>query len=390
MKKTAYRPGRANVQLIKAINEGAVLKLVRDHGPLSRSQIARETGLTNPTVASILESLTAQGVVLPVGLGSSTGGRKPLLFQFNPDAALVIGIDVGATKMTGGLTNLSGKLLARQTITRDDGPEDPYQRLTDLIRSLLDRAPESIPVRGIGVGVAGVTNLAQGVVTLAPGLGWSNFPLGARLEQEFGLPVFLDNDVNTILLGEHWFGAARDVADVLCVAIGSGIGASILMDGRLYRGAREAAGEVGYFATDMRALQGPAVSPTSYGFLEQEAAGPGIARRGNRAMGREVTAPEVMQLAREGHPAAMAVVEETARHLGLAIANMAVLLNPELVILTGGVMRAADLLLEPITAAVHHLVPYPPQIQLSELKEEAGVLGAVALVLESGRTVISG
>lgn len=374
-------PSRGNARLIKAINEGAVLNLVRDHGPISRSEIAALTGLTPPTVASMLDALAAQGIIQPVGLGASTGGRKPLLYEFNADAEHVIGVDMGGTKTAGALTNLAGRVIASAELTRETGPPDPFDRLTAVIDQLRQQSDRKI--RGIGLGVAGVVSLTEGTVTLAPGLGWSAFPLGARLEERYGLPVFLDNDVNAILLGERWFGAAREAQDVLCVAVGTGIGAAMLLGGQIYRGANEAAGEVGHFITDPRAAgrsrQG------DVGCLEWEAAGPGIARRGSAALGRPVTAPELMFLAGEGDLAARAVVDETARQLGVALANMACLLNPELIILTGGVMRSGELLRKPICDTVARLVPYPPRILLSELDHRAGVLGAVALVLEASR-----
>lgn len=386
--KTAAGFARGNVQLLKTINEGVVLRLVRDHGPISRSEIARLSGLTQPTVASMLDSLSAQGVVQPGGLGASSGGRKPLLYQFNPDAALVIGIDMGGTKIAGGLTNLSGQVLARQVLTRENGPPDAFERLTQLIRTLLDQVPEGRAVRGIGLGVPGVTSLVEGVVNLSPQLGWSDFPLGRRLEESFGLPVFLDNDVNTILLGERWFGAARDVGHAICVAVGTGIGSAILVDGQLYRGAQEAAGEVGYMSTGRQALYHPSPGRSHYGYLESQAAGPGIARRGSEALGVPVDAAEVMRLAEEGNAAAQQVVQETAEFLGVAIADMACLLNPELVILTGGVMRSGHLLLEPIRQILDRLAPFPPRLVLSELREDAGILGGVALVLDAKRRSI--
>ena len=376
---------KTNGQLLKAIHEGAVLKAVRDNGPLSRAEISEMTGLTAPTVSSLLQSLAEQGVIRTCGIGESTGGRKPVLFEFHPGAAVVVGVDVGATKMAGGLTNLAGQVLARETITRSNGPADSYERLSLLIERLLAAVPAGVPVRGIGLGVAGVTRLAEGTVTLAPGLGWSEYPLGRLLEQRFGLPVFLDNDVNAILLGECWFGVARGERNVLCMAVGTGIGAALSIEGRLYRGANDAAGEVGYVATDRSALSRPPVTKGAYGFLEGEAAGPGIARRGSEALGRTVTAPEVFRLAAAGDAAAQAVVAETASHLGLALANMVCLINPELVVLTGGVMRSGDQLIGPIRQVVERLVPYPPRIVLSELKEEAGILGGVALVLEAER-----
>jgi glucokinase len=373
---------------MKTINEGAVLKLVRDHGPVSRSEIAKYTGLTQPTVSSMLESLVAQGVIRPVGLGASRGGRKPLLFEFNPAAALVVGVDVGGTKMAGALTNLSGQVVAAAHVTRETGPPDPFDRLAGLIADLVAQAPPGSVIRGIGLGVPGVVCLAEGAVTLAPGLGWTNFPLGALLEDRFGLPVYLDNDVNAILVGERWFGAAREAENALCVAVGTGIGAAVLIGGQIYRGAREAAGEVGYFATDPSALTRPPAQQGGFGYFEEMCSGPGIARRGSQALGRPVDAKEVLRLAASGEPAAQAVVTETVQHLGLALANMAMLLNPEVVILTGGVMRSPEMLLGPIREVVERLAPYPPHIVLSELKDQAGVLGGVALVLEAARRSI--
>lgn len=375
-------------QLIKSINEGAVLKLVRDRGPITRADIVTLTGLTQPTVGGLLEELVEEGVIRPVGRGPSTGGRKPLLYGFNPAAALVIGVDVGGTKMAGGLTDLSGKVLARQTITQHDGPVDPYERLIHLIGSLLALAPPSVRIRGIGLGVAGVTNLANGMVTMAPALGWADFPLGAKLEERFGLPVFLDNDVNAILLGERWFGVAREVRHALCVAVGTGIGASIMMGGQIHRGADEATGEVGHVVTTLEALERQPVTRTAHGFLEEVSSGTGIARRGSQALGRDVTTVDVFRLAAEGNPQARQVVDEAAKHLGLALANMISLLNPQLLILTGGVMRSQNQLVGPIRAIIERLVPYPPTIVVSELVEEAGVLGAAGLVLEAARRSI--
>lgn len=388
MKASVTGSPRGSVQLIKAINEGAVLKIVRDHSPISRAEIAHLSGLTQPTVASMLDSLSAQGVIQSSGLGASRGGRKPLLYEFNPDAALVIGVDAGGTKMAGGLTNLAGKVIAHKTLTRETGPPDSFERLVALIEALLEDAPPGATIRGIGLGVPGVTRLEEGIVTLAPGLGWSDFPLGRQLEARFGLPVFLDNDVNTILLGERWFGVARDVRSAICVAVGTGIGAAILIDGQLYRGADEAAGEVGYMGTDRQALRQPSRGPSTFGYLEETAAGPGIGRRGTELLGYPVTAPEVMRLAEAGDPKALQVISESCEHLGLAIGNMACLLNPELVILTGGVMRSGHLLLPQIRQIVEQLAPYPPRILVSDLKEQAGILGGVALVLEANRRSI--
>jgi glucokinase-like ROK family protein len=390
-------PVTGNQQLVKQLNENAVLSILRHHRQLSRSEICRLTKLSHPTVSSLLDSLVEQKRVLPVGHGRSTGGRKPLMFQFNPDAGSVIGVDCGATKVAAGVTNLDGRILYRTYIDRESGPADPYERLLLAIEDVRAHAPPDRPILGIGVGVPGVVDLERGKVTLAPGLEWSDVLLGPRLEEHLQLPVYLENDVNTILLGEHWLGAARGHRHILCIAVGTGIGASLMIGGQLYRGAADAAGEVGYMVTCLEDLRAPT---SGYGHLERMAAGPGIAERTRHALAhgraapilvnllpegriKRLTAREVGQAAILGDPLCVEVMAESSQILGMAVANMVCLLNPELVVMTGGVMKAGDVIFQPLQEAIRRIVPYDVRIAVSQLREDAGILGAVALVLDA-------
>lgn len=401
----ARPPIAGHPRLMREINEAAVLGLLRRHGELSRTEVARLAHLSHPTVTQLLDALEDRGLVRRIGTGVSQGGRKPALYAFNPDSACVIGVDVGSSKMAGGVIDLAGTLLAEHVVLAPEHP-DPEERLCRLIDELLRRRPPGRPVRGIGLGVAGVIDLPNGIVTLAPGLGWFDFPLGSRLVHRFGLPVYLDNDVNAILLGEHWLGAARGRRHALCLAVGTGIGAALLVDGRLHRGTHGAAGEVGYVATSPAALA-RRWKRTEYGSLESLAAGPGIERRAREALassGRpsalrgpqgggcacagepaQITARAVFEAAAAGDALALEIVAETALHLASALAGAICLLDPEVVVLTGGVMRAGELLAAPIRRHVEALTPYLPEIVLSTLGLRAGVLGAAALVLEEER-----
>lgn len=363
----------------RTASEDAVLQALWTLTTATRADLVVETGLTHPTVSAALDRLTASGWIEPCGIGSSTGGRRPHLFRFNPEAALLIGLDVGGTKIAGGLLTLDGRPIARNVLRTAVGPADPFERICQVIDLLIAEIPAGKPLLGIGLGLPGVTNRSRGTVTLAPALGWRHFPLGPLLADRYGVTIQLENDVNAILLGERWRGAARTARHALCVAIGTGIGAALLMDGRLYRGASEAAGEIGYTVTDRSVLDSLPPSPDGFGFLESLTAGPGIARRGSEALGRPVTTAEVFAAATT-EPAAAQVLDESAAHLAIALANAVVLLNPELVLLSGGVMNSSGLL-ERLRPLLQRLVPTPPVIEHASLGELAGILGAASLLL---------
>lgn len=399
---------RGDGHLVKDINTHTILELIQRSGPISRVEIARRTNISLATVCSIVQELTDQEYVLEAGIGEYTGGRRSPSYAFNPQAAYIIGIDLGGTKIAGGLTDLNGTILARKELpTPDPGPEQkPMAVLEQTIRLInelqaLIPAPSGEKLRGIGLGVPGVVNMSSGVVTLAPALGWDNFPLRQLLAQEFSCHLYCDNDVNTILLGEQWMGAAKEASNAVCIAVGTGIGASIMINNQIYRGATNAAGEVGYMVTTLEALRH---SYPGYGYLESLASGLGIASRAKRALEqtsnhsgplahaaseREVDAPMVMQCAALGDELALKVVDETVELLSAAIINAACLLNPEIVLLAGGVMKSADLLLPRIIRLVSRVSPYPPRLSLLSLGLDAGILGAVAGVIRSSQLSVT-
>lgn len=406
--ETADRPVKGTGGLIKRVNLSRILECLQQEGPLSRVEIAQRTGISLPTVSHLVAELCQRGLVVQLGKGQSVGGRRPVMYAFNAEMAYIIGIDVGGTKIAGGICDLQGRLLVQQKLPTREG-DDAFlpARVQQLIRVLIREAGiDEAKVMGIGLGIPGVPDARGDGVDLAPALAGQDS--GARrlihdLRSAFQRPVFADNDVNTILRGEHWMGALKGVRHGVCIAIGTAIGAGLLVNGEVYRGAHGAAGEIGYWLVGSL---GPISRAQGFGPFESFAAGPGIVRRALERWGNRppagmvphrsgggppaVTAEVVARAAEEGDPVAIEVWKETAEMVGVAVANLCSLLDPEVVVIGGGVSRAPEwLLLEPVRRIVETLVPYPPRLVLSELGETAGILGAVATVLESRRQSIS-
>lgn len=409
-------PIRGTGGLIKSLNRSRILECLQQDGPLSRVDLAQRTGISLPAVSHLVAELEKEELIVCVGKGQSSGGRPPVLYAYNFQVAYVIGLDVGGTKIAGGISDLKGNLLAVDTIPTfapENASVPVAHRLKRLIDGLLEQAHvDARKVMGVGVGVPGIPNTEKGTVRLAPGLApdqrlpadGEELDLVSYIREQFGWPVHMDNDVNAILRGERWKGALQGARHALCVTIGTGIGAGLLVNGDVYPGALGAAGEIGY---SLIGTLGPVVRSDGYGPLESFAAGPGIARRylercqagadaastgsPTSAHGaRKVTARTVAEAAARGEPLALEIWRETAEVLGVALANAAMLVNPEVVVIGGGVARAPErLLLEPVRRIVETLVPYPPKVVASALGEKAGVLGAVATALDTRRDSIS-
>jgi len=386
---------RGTPGLMKHLNRSAILSLLREEGPISRSDLARRLGLSPSTVTRIVVQLIEEGLVLETETVDSATGRKPTLLEFNYRAGAVIGVDVGGTTIVSIVADLRGDILFRKDIPVRSGNarSDNLENVLTLIGEL-QQTPGIPPerIRGIGLAVPSVVKEPEGIVVWAPALGWRDLHLKALLEERFGLPSFVENDVNLAALGESRFGCAQGVKNLVAIFVGTGIGGGLILNGDLYRGQCGAAGELGYL------LPTPADLGQTYdqfGRFETLAAGPGIARRAKAALAAgeasiladadPLTAREVFQAAREGDTLATRVIEQTIGYLAQAIANVAAVLNPEMVVLGGGVARSGDLLLEPIKERVKGTIPVMPEIVLSELGDEAVVQGAVALAIGATR-----
>ena len=377
---------------MRAINRGAVLELIRSNGPISRAEIAARLPISLPTLKGMVAELIAAELVRVTATSAGRGGRKQALLEFNGAAHLVIGLDLGGTKLYGAVADLNGAILHELHISHHQTQsEESYELLCGLLDELMVFARESGKhLRGVGVGVPGVVS-PSGQVELAPSLEWNGFPLRQRLEERYRLPVVVKNDVNLAALGELWFGLNGEVENLVLMAIGTGIGAGVVTGGMVHPGFHGMAGEVGYLLPE-RACLGQAYP--GWGALEQIASGTGIAAQAQRlfettpppeGMNREqalaISAEDVFTAARSGAGWAQAILAETIDTLAQAIAAISLVLDPEVILLGGGVSGSADLLVEPILARLRGSIPLTPRIQTARLGYRAAVMGSIVQLL---------
>jgi glucokinase len=375
--------------LLRKLNESAVLELIRQDGPVTRSDLSQRLHLSLPTITRIVTDLIVENLVRELSGAGSRGGRRPTLLEFNYRANLVIGVYVGQ-RMIAALADLKGQIIERRSVPSLPG-EAGIENLTELIRELRGHATSlGLTVRGAGVGVPSIVTYPEGIVALAPGLGWRNVPLKHRLQQALDLPVLVENEINLIALGESWRGAGQGIRNLICISLGTGIGGGLVLGGQLYRGSHNAAGEIGYLIPDTRHL---GAKVNGFGTLESLADRNGLVERARMHLAAgtrstlaerpdaEITAEAVLEAAGSGDPLARLVVSEIVDYLGIAIANLACIIDPERIVLSGDLTEYAGLFIEPIRSRIEGLVPAVPEIVVSELRMDAAVLGAVAVVM---------
>lgn len=404
---------------MRNINRSVVLDLIRRHGPISRGEIARRSQLAPSAVTNIVNDLITLGLVREGSLAESSGGRPAVLLELVPDAFQVVGVNVGFTNIVAVLSDLRGQPLARATVPTcpDQSPEAVLQRVARAILQAIAQFAQStspatavsqLRVAGIGVGIPGLVDTRRGYSVFSPNLRWHNVPVRSILESalqtakhapgpEHVPQIYIDNDVRAATLGENMFGAGDGSRNLVALFVGSAIGAGLIVDGQLYYGANEAAGEIGHLRVTE---DGPRCSCGNYGCLEAVASGRAIARKAARLLKQgypfthlpqliaspdDVTAADVARAAAAGDAEALRIMQEAALHIGVAVSFLVNTLNPERIVIGGGVSRAGEMLLEPIRKTVlTHAMPVARnrvQIVASRLGSDAGPLGAAALVM---------
>lgn len=386
----------ARPPLMSRINSTAILELIRTGGPISRAEIARRLKLSASTVTRLTGEMIEAGLVIPQPEpGTSQGGRPPILLSFNHRAAAVIGVDIGGTTTTAALSDLDGHLLTRRSIPSRDEQDQPLTPgdVVTLIRDVRDHARAlGIPVRGIGIGAPSITRHREGVIVLAPALGWENVPLADLVQSALDLPTFVENDVNLAALGEHTYGAGRGTGTLVALLVGTGIGAGIIIDGQLYRGVSDAAGEIGYLLVGRESLEH---TYPGFGHFESVAGGYGIAERARAALAERGTSPgegwprDLSRLTARDvfdqagrDPIADEVIAQAIDYLAIAVANIACLLNPQRIVVGGGVANGNPALVDAIRDRLRGRIPDLPDIVPAELADDAVLVGAIVLARE--------
>jgi predicted NBD/HSP70 family sugar kinase len=371
---------RATPPLLKHLNERTVLEAIRAGAPISRAEISRRVGISKPTVSLALRSLEDAGLVRQASRGPDGPSYGALFFEPVPDAAFVLGLDLGSRFLRGAVADLAGRIRARQDVElRGADAEGAMAAIAALHAALIESA--ALPVEridGVVLGIPGVVETAGTLRLTSPYIaGLEGRALGAELRQRLGVAVTLDNDINLAAVGERWAGVARGVDDFAFLSIGTGTGLGLVLDGELHRGRHGAAGEIDWALVGADDL----VDPSAQG-IEALAAELGWDARGP-STSPPYDARDIFTAARRGEPLARTIVDSIARRIAAHIAPVAAVADPELVVLGGGIGMNGDLLLEPVRALLRDWLPYPPRVEISSLGESAVLMGAVATGLQS-------
>jgi glucokinase len=315
----------------------------------------------------------------------------------------IVGVDLGGTNIVAGAMPLDGsREIAMQTrpTLAADGAGAVVERIAGMIEKVIaetmtETGAQRSDFLGVGIGSPGPLDRAKGIVIVTPNLGWKNFPLRDEISERVKLEATLDNDANCATLGEFWCGAAVGGRNVVGMTLGTGIGGGLILEGKLYHGASDVAGEIGHTTID---FAGRRCKCGNYGCLEAYASGPAIADRAREALGGDegesilnamvdgdqskITAQTVYEASKRGDSIAREVVRETARFLGAGVSNLLNIFNPDTVVLAGGVTQAGDALFQPLRAEVRRRA-FRPAVQACRivpgaLPLSAGVVGAIA------------
>jgi glucokinase-like ROK family protein len=373
-----------------------VIHALRDEGQISRAEIARRTGLSRSTVSSLVADLQADGLVVerpePGSAFGAQGGRPPILLSFDASAGAAVGIDFGHSHLRVAVSDLASTILSERKLPLDtdhdaqQGLELAAEMVSD---ALADAGVPRTAVIGAGMGLPGPIEQVEGIVGSSAILpGWIGMTAATEMRRRLDIPVMVDNDANLGALAEAAFGAGRDAGDLIYLKVSSGIGAGLILNGRLYRGSAGLAGELGHVLVDP---DGIVCRCGNRGCLETVAATGALVDLLRRSHGEDLTVDAMLDAARAGDLGCRRVIHDAGRALGQVVATLLNVLNPELLVVGGDLAGAGNLLLDGVRESVSRAA-LPEAARRAEvvagvLGERAQVLGALALVVsEADRT----
>jgi predicted NBD/HSP70 family sugar kinase len=331
-------PSKATHQQTRVHNERLVVRTVYDLGPISRADVARQTGLTRTTVSDVVTGLLDDGVVREIGRGPSSGGKAPILLEVDQDARLVVGLDLGEEHFAGSLVNLRGEIRrsVELPVAGRDG-DDAVQLVFLLLDELLDGI--AAPLLGIGIGTPGLVDSRTGTIRRAVNLDWRDLPLGTIVGDRYGVPVNVANDSQSAALAEYTFAGGDRVPNLIAIRVGRGIGAGLILRGALFQGDGSGAGEIGHTVVDD---DGTLCRCGRTGCLETVAGMRSIETRAAAATGRPTDLDAIRSAADSGEPWAVAIVDAAGAALGRSIAGLIGALDVQRIVLLGPVTALGD------------------------------------------------
>ena len=393
----------ADQALVRELNLSLVLRLIHNEPSVSRAKIAHFTGLNKSTVSSLVDFLIDRKLIHETGINSVGTGRPARLLEINPYAGSVIGAEFGVDFVAVAVTDFTGNILWRKKDSAHpaDRQEETLAKVLDLIKQAIVVCNEKeLNILGLGIATPGTVNLEDGVLIFAPNLQWRNVPLRAYFSKHTGLKVFIENDANSAALGEHLFGNAKTSLDFIFVFAGIGIGGGLFLNGHLYRGDMGYAGEIGHSPIMAEPFQSPCHCGNR-GCWETYANQHSIIRRVQARLDarrssmvstlmEEQEAPLsitiIKQAADAGDKEVLEALSETGSAMGLGLATLLNMFNPEKIFLGGPLSIVGNYLLPAIkeSAIIHALPEMRPNIEilLSSFEQDASLIGAISIVVD--------
>ncbi|QQE77885.1 ROK family transcriptional regulator [Alicyclobacillus sp. SO9] len=372
-------------RFIKELNKSITINLIRRKSPISRSQISVESGLNKATVSSLIDELIADGLVVELGPGHSSVGRRPVMLGFNGTAGYTIGVELGIDYVRALTTDLAGNVvLSEETgAPSSTNVQDVVAALASLIQRISSRTPSSsLGIIGVGIGVPGLVDFTNGMVLNAPNLGWANVPLKSYLETHLDIPIYIDNEANTGALAEHMFGRGKQISNFVYLSIATGIGTGIIINGNLVRGSEGTAGEFGHMVLETQGLR---CSCGNRGCLEMYASEKALVAKYQQISGESLPTHDILARLAQGDAFAFQAIQAIAQYLGVGINNIVNALNPDLVLIGNRMSAAGNWLIPQIEQIVGRAsLRTPPsrvKVEVASLGRDATAVGAGALVI---------
>jgi len=370
-----------NQQVVKKNNTALVFQTITQHEPISRADIAQQSGLNKATVSSLVNELLEKELVYESGPGESSGGRRPVLLHYHATAGYSIGIDLGVNYILGVVTDLKGSIVIEHHVKVKN---TDFLAVNEQIRNMIIYLMKDLPktpygVVGIGIGIPGIVD-KQGSILLAPNLGWKNCEIKSILEEEFQIPVIIMNEANAGAYGEKQFGVGHDYKDIMYVSAGIGIGVGLILNNELYQGLNGFSGELGHMVIE---INGIPCRCGSKGCWETYASEHALLKRAKS----DISLEELITLAKEKDEKAISLFHEIGTYLGYGINNIINTFNPEQIIIGNRLAMAEEWIKQPVLDIVYSQSLFfqqqDLQIDFSKHSTHSAALGVAALTTES-------
>jgi len=376
---------RGNRDLMRGMNRAILLNAIKANEPISRVVLAHLTGLSPATVTAITSDLIAEDLVFEKETGDSSGGRRPILLALNPRGGFVIGVKLMEDHAVGALTDLNAAVLHKDSIHFPDSTLDSViHALVSLVNHLIRQGDiNKKQLLGVGIGLAGVVDSSSGMLRQSPFFGWKDTPLRDLLQDHLRVPIYIDNDVNTLTLGEKWLGTGIPLDNFVVITVGRGIGMGMVINGQIVRGKSGGAGEFGHIVVD---ANGPLCDCGKHGCLEAFLSDHALLAKACEEVGGDVRdIDDLVSRASAGNDAANHVLSWAGEFLGRQIANVVNILDPKLIIISGEGVRMGEIFFSALRAAVsQNVMPglaKDTEIRMAAWEDDVWARGAASVVI---------